>query len=187
MRLEILTEEKSMEVFLRGLLPRILPTDVALDDNCFIHSHEGKSHLLKSIPKKMRAYPHFDDDVRVLIIHDQDSNDCMKLKKKISDLCSPNIRCMVRIACIELENWYLGDFDAIAKIFVDVKPEKLKRKAKYRFTDKLTGSEEMKHISKNRFTKIQTARDMSKIIDPENNTSQSFNHFIKGLKKLIHS
>ena len=34
--IEILTEEPSMEYFLRGILPRILPDDFMIDVNCFI-------------------------------------------------------------------------------------------------------------------------------------------------------
>jgi hypothetical protein len=53
--IEILTEELSMEELLRGLLPKILPPDYAVDVNCFIRSHEGKSDLQKSVPRKLRA------------------------------------------------------------------------------------------------------------------------------------
>ncbi|MDX2282334.1 MAG: hypothetical protein NW218_22275 [Saprospiraceae bacterium] len=78
--IEILTEEPSMENFLRGILPHVLPEDYQVDVNCFIRPHEGKSDLKKSIPKKFKAYPNFGYPVKVLIIHDQDSNDCVQLK-----------------------------------------------------------------------------------------------------------
>jgi len=68
--LEILVEEKSMEIFLEKLLPKILPNSFILNQNCFIRVHEGKSHLLKSIPKKAKAYQRFFWPVRMLIIHD---------------------------------------------------------------------------------------------------------------------
>ncbi|MCK9452185.1 MAG: DUF4276 family protein [Bacteroidales bacterium] len=184
MRLEILTEEKSMEVFLRGLLPRILLDTFVLDSNCFIHSHEGKSHLVKSIPRKMKAYPKFPEEVRVLIIHDQDSNDCIKLKNKLTKLCSAELHCLVRIACRELENWYLGDFKAIECVFPEVNAAKYLGKAKYRTADRLTGAEEIKKLSKE-FSKTQTAREIGKVIDFKNNKSVSFNHFISGLQKLL--
>lgn len=47
-RMEILVEDYSMEVFLKGLLPRILPEDFELGRNCFIYPHEGKSDLKKA-------------------------------------------------------------------------------------------------------------------------------------------
>ena len=184
MRLEILTEERSMEVFLRGLLPRILPEGFILDSNCFIRTHEGKSHLVKSIPKKMKAYPRFPEEVRVLIIHDQDSNDCIQLKGRLTQLCSSAFPCLVRIACRELENWYLGDFEAIERVFPEIKAVNYSGRAKYRITDRLTGSEELKNLTK-RFSKTQTAQEIGQYIDFENNKSVSFNHFITGLQKLL--
>lgn len=184
MRLEILTEEKSMEVFLRGLLPRILSPEIVLDQNCFVHSHEGKSHLVKSIPRKMKAYHHFPDEVRVLIIHDQDSNDCVELKNSLKGLCDNGLPHLIRIACKELENWYLGDFYALENVFPKIKAEKYTRKAKYRIPDKLNGAEELRLLI-SEFSKIQTAREMCKYINIERNKSKSFNHFIRGLQKLI--
>ena len=56
---EILTEEPSMENFLRGTLPHILPLGYVLDQNCFIRPHEGKSHLKKSIPRKVKAFVNY--------------------------------------------------------------------------------------------------------------------------------
>ena len=184
MRLEILTEEKSMEVFLRGFLPRILPAGIVLDQNCFIHSHEGKSDLVKSIPKKMKADPHFTEEVRVLIIHDHDSNSCVVLKESLEKLCSNEVHHLVRIACRELENWYLGDFDALENVFPEIRAEKYARKAKYRFPDRLNGAEELRLLT-TKFSKIQTAREICKYIDTERNKSISFNHLVSGLQKLL--
>ena len=41
-RVEILVEEPSMQVFLRGLLPIVLPEGFALDFNCFIRPHQAQ-------------------------------------------------------------------------------------------------------------------------------------------------
>lgn len=183
--IEILTEEPSMEYFLRGLLPRILPDDYAVDVNCFIRPHEGKSDLKKSIPKKIKAYPRYGYPVKVLIIHDQDSNDCVLLKKSLSDLMvGSQTPTVIRIACRELENWYLGDFDSIESLFPSVKADQLKHKAKYRNPDNLTGSDEMEKLSKD-FSKTGTARLMGTIIEIPNNNSPSFGQFVSGLSKLI--
>lgn len=183
--IEILTEEPSMEYFLRGLLPRILPDDYAIDVNCFIRPHEGKSDLRRSIPKKIKAYPRYGYPVKVLIIHDQDSNDCVVLKKSLSDLIvGSSIPTVIRIACRELENWYLGDFHSLESLFPTIKANQLKQKAKYRNPDNLTGSNEMEQFSKN-FSKTGTARSMGPIIEIENNSSPSFRQFVSGISKLI--
>lgn len=184
--LEILTEEISMELFLRELLPKILPAGYKLDENCFIRPHEGKSHLLKSLTKKMKAYPRYPYPVKVLIVQDQDSNDCVELKKKLLDYCSlsPEIPSLVRIACKELENWYLGDLSAIEQVYPDSKATKFLEKAKFRNPDKLTGSQELKALSST-FTKMQAAREIPQKMDIKSNKSPSFNQFVTGIQKLL--
>lgn len=184
--IEILTEEPSMENFLRVILPKILPDDYQLDVNCFIHPHEGKSHLKKSIPRKIRAYPRYGYPVKVLIIHDQDSNDCVKLKNELIGLCDSNIEIpvIIRIACRELENWYLGDMYAIEAVYPETKASKLIEKAKYRNPDAVFGSFELERLTRN-FSKSHASREIPKYMETDNNNSASFNHFVSGLDKLI--
>src|SRR6218665_2275558 len=209
--IEILTEEPSMESFLREVLPQVLPADYQLDINCFIRPHEGKSSLQKSIPRKIKAFSNYGYQVKVLIIHDQDSNDCKILKNDLSKLCeSTNIPVVIRIACRELENWYLGDMQAIEKVYPESKatslPRKqnyriqekefglhelkkrkrnfLTRKAKYRNPDKVFGAHELKKMTSN-FSKTRASREIPKHMIISSNNSPSFNHFLTGLTKLI--
>jgi hypothetical protein len=183
--IEILTEEASMEYFLRGLLPRILPEDYTIDVNCFIRPHEGKSDLQRSIPRKIKAYGRYGYPVKVLIVHDQDSNDCLVLKNKLVDLTQgSNLPVVIRIACRELENWYLGDLKSLAKLYPDVKASQLEGKAKYRNSDRLSGSYELDQLTKT-FSKTGAARSIGSIIDIDLNRSISFQQFISGLNKLI--
>lgn len=184
--IEILTEEPSMENFLRVILPKILPNDYQLDINCFIHAHEGKSHLKKSIPRKIRAYPRYGYPVKVLIIHDQDSNDCVKLKNELLGLCNSivEIPVIIRIACRELENWYLGDMCAIEAVYPETKASKLIRKAKYRNPDTVFGAFELGQLTKN-FSKSHASREIPKYMNTDNNNSVSFNHFVAGVDKCF--
>lgn len=183
--IEILTEELSMEYFLRGLLPRILPEDYVLGENCFIRPHEGKSDLKKAIPIKMKAYQRFGYPVKVLIVHDQDSNDCILLKNSLADLAqSSSVPVLVRIACRELENWYLGDFMALEQVYPEIKADKFMAKAKFRYPDNLHASQELKLLS-NRFGKTNAANALGAIISVDKNTSPSFQHLISGVFKLI--
>lgn len=183
--IEILVEEASMQHFLEGVLPRILSNRWVLGKNCFIRPHKGKQHLKKSIPRKVRAYKNnYPDSVRLLIIQDQDSNDCKRLKKEIQDIVQkedPQIPLLVRIACLELENWYLGDFSAIAKVYSRVKPEQYHNKAKFRNPDKLNGAQEMHQLSRE-FQKGGCARKIGEYIDLENNKSSSFKCFVSGIR-----
>jgi uncharacterized membrane protein YheB (UPF0754 family) len=185
-QLEILTEEPSMENFLREILPKILPFDYELDVNCFIHPHEGKSSLQKSIPKKVKAYPHYPNKVKLLIVHDQVSNNCKKLKKELLKLCSPHEskHVLVRIACKELENWYLGDLQAIQRVYPESKANKLAGKAIYRDPDKVQGSRELEKMTKN-FSKSYASREIPKVMNIMSNTSKSFNHLITGINKIL--
>lgn len=103
--IEILTEEESMMYFLKGLLPRILPEHFQYKENYFIRPHNGKSDLIRSLPYKIRAYNSYPRPIRIVIIHDQDSNDCQKLKKVISDVLvreNNQLPYLIRIACREL-------------------------------------------------------------------------------------
>lgn len=185
--LEILVEELSMEYFLRDLLPDVLPEGFILDENCFIRPHQGKSHLLKSLPKKTRAYKRFPWPVNLIIIHDQDSNDCKILKEKLIQVVrqhNESIPLLVRIACKELENWYLGDLYAVEKLYPSSNASKLSNKSKFRNSDLLNGTEEMDKLSSS-FTKTSCAREIFHFMDIDNNKSISFQNLIKGLEKFL--
>ncbi len=184
--IEILTEELSMAIFLEQFLPFILPHDYRVNENCFVRPHEGKSDLQKSIPKKMKQYPHFGYPVKVLIIHDQDSNDCVELKNALLELAATttNIPLVVRIACRELENWYLGDLKAVEALYPETRATSFIGKAKFRTPDNLGGAFELEKMTK-RFSKTQAARDIPKLMNIEANTSYSFQQFRIGLHKLL--
>lgn len=183
-RLEILTEEISMENFLRGLLPRILPADYYLDVNCFIRPHEGKDHLRKSLPRKLKAYQYFGYPVKVLVVHDQDSNDCRSLKDELSGLCSGPVNTQVRIVCRELESWYFGDLNALERVYPDLIRLPIRGRAKYRVPDALFGAQELGRLTTN-FTKSHASRQMGELIDIHSCTSESFQHFVSGLLKFL--
>ncbi len=132
----------------------------------------------------MRAYPNFPKRVRVFIIHDQDSNDCLELKNRILQECNAQIPTVVRIACLELENWYLGDLPGVELVYPKVNSAALQNKAKYRNPDRLAGSEEMKNLTKD-FSKIGAAKKMGTVINFDTNRSVSFNQFVSGFHKLM--
>jgi len=182
--IEILTEEPSMEHFLRGILPNVLPNDYKIDINCFIRAHRGKSDLKKSLPRKMQAYSRYGYPVKVLIIHDQDSNDCKNLKNELIESCGNTaIPFIVRIACKELENWYLGQLAAIESVYPETRASSLVNKPKYRNPDLLNGADELNRMTRN-FSKTQAAREISQYMDIDHNTSPSFNHTINAIRQL---
>lgn len=131
MKLIFLLEEKSMQVLLEIILPLILPPTVEFKTI----PHSGKSDLQASIPRKLNAWN--EPDVKFVIVHDQDSADCIKLKAKLINLCvSSGKTCLVRIACKELESWYFGDLLALSKAY-EKDFTKLSLKRKYKVPDSI--------------------------------------------------
>lgn len=80
--LVFMLEEISMKAVLETLLPLILPEGVTYD----IIKHEGKTNLERSIPRKMKAYGI--PNTKFIIVRDQDSHDCYKLKEYLLQLCT---------------------------------------------------------------------------------------------------
>ena len=189
MRIEFLLEEYSMKVFLESLLPRILPAEIKMNEHYFLRAHAGKSDLKKSIPKKISAFNNLNTQVGIVILQDQDSNDCILLKNELVSLCGVpqnNVKYLVRIVCRELEAWYLGDMDAIQKAYPKFVALKYKNKAKFRYPDDSNASDEIKKILPS-FQKVEGARKISPHIDIKANRSHSFHQFVNGLKNFIES
>lgn len=182
-----------MQSFLQSILPRILPPTYRLGENCFIRTHEGKADLQKSIPRKVRAYRNYPQPVRLLIIQDQDSNDCRKLKAQLNKLVrqeTVELPLLVRIACRELENWYLGDLPAVEQLYPASKASVLQNKARYHSPDNLHGSVEIARLTKRlhknakRFSKSDCARRIGRHMDLHNNRSASFRCFVSGIERF---
>jgi chromosomal replication initiation ATPase DnaA len=127
-----LVEDYSMRQFLDGILPRL-----GFDEHIFeIKHHRGKedliSHLDKIIPSLSKRAQ------QIIVIIDQDKQDCVALKNEIKEkmawcFCEYKIR----IACYELEAWFLGDMAAIAKCSPRFKARSFQGKKKYRDVDNI--------------------------------------------------
>lgn len=178
-----------MEIFLRGVLPRILPDEYTLDVNCRIVTYNGKQDLKKRIPIVLRSYRHRIEPTKFIVLHDQDSADCVRLKAQLISIIESHISgfdFLVRIVCRELENWYLGDMNAIEAVYPESNASRMIQKSKFRNPDNVHGSDEMKRLSIN-FAKMDGARRLSELIDIERNTSPSFQNFRKGIGFLTGS
>lgn len=119
-----------MKTLLDALLPRIFP---GLPFLCV--PHEGKQDLDRSIPRKLKAWR--EPGVRFIVVRDNDGQDCVALKRRLVTLCRDAGRedTLVRIACQELEAWYLGEPRALAVAFGDDRLRTLAAKARYRDPD----------------------------------------------------
>lgn len=178
MRLIFMLEELSMKELLDGILPRILPESVSFQTI----PHGGKRELELSLPKKLRAWN--EPDVAFVVVHDQDSNDCVELKRKLQNICVMQGRqALIRIACRELEAWYWGDLAAVSEAYgVDLKP--LSEKSKYRDPDSIDHpKKELKRYIP-QMGQIEGARRIAPHMNLEGNTSHSFQVFVQGVKRL---
>ncbi len=181
--LVFLLEEPSMRELLNVLLPQLLPQNIEFK----LITHKGKQHLEKSIPNRLRQWktPH----TYFIVVRDQNSDDCVKLKQRLKHLCQQAGRTdtLIRIVCHELEAWFLGDLAAVEKAFQIKRLAKQQEKKKFRNPDHLTNaSQELDRLVKN-YEKLSGAIAIAPHLNLINNRSHSFQVFIKGVQKLAQS
>lgn len=179
--LVFLLEEPSAQDALEGILPRILPNGVNVQYLVF----EGKQDLERRMGRRMRAW--LQPDARFIVLRDQDSGDCRKIKSNLTRLCREAGKpdALVRIACRELESWFVGDLAAVSKAFLLPKLPEQQRKAIYRDPDALVNpvSELRKFIPT--YQKRDGARRIGSHLSVEENCSRSFVVFVDGVRGLI--
>ena len=181
-RMVFLLEERSMKTLLEGMLPRFFP-----ELNFICIPHEGKQDLEKSIPRKLRAW--HEPGVRFVVVRDNDGGDCHRLKERLVTLCSeagrPDV--LVRIACQELEAWYLGEPAAIAEAFGENKMRGKGKKSRYRDPDAIRQpSREILRLVP-AFQKISGARRMASYLSRNGNVSKSFQVMMDGVESMFAS
>ena len=127
--------------------------------------------------------------MRFVVARDQDSADCRQVKAKLADLCRNAGRAdvLVRVACRELEAWYIGDPEALVQAFPET-PRRLLRelnRARYRNPDTVVRPSETIAGQIPQFQKRSGARRMADHLSRENR-SRSFQVFLEGVERLHH-
>jgi len=181
-RLVFLLEEPSMKEFLNGFLPRLIP-----DLRYLCIPHEGKSDLEGSMRKKLRGW--HEPDVHFFVVRDNDGADCAAIKERLSTICRDAFHpdTTIRVACQELEAWYLGHPDALAAAYDNSAISAALRKRKFREPDHLQSpSRELQRIVPG-FKKIDAARRMGTrmTLNPATSTSHSFRVFVAGVLAAV--
>lgn len=173
-------EEPSARAMLEGVIPRLLGDQITVRYVVF----EGKQDLEKRLPRRLRGWrnPH----ARFLVMRDQDSGDCHQIKRKLKSICEqagrPDV--LVRIACRELESFYLGDLNAVANTIGPPNLARQQNNARYRNPDRLSNAaQELKRIAK-AYHKLSGSRAIGLTLSLEQNRSESFNQLISGIRKL---
>ena len=176
-------EESSAQAMLEGLLPRLLPVEVVLRYIPF----EGKQDLEKQLVRRLRGYRN--PDARFIVVRDQDSNpDCKAVKARLVALCvqagKPNA--LVRIACRELESFYLADLAAVERGLGVVGIAKLQGKVKFRSPDYLgSPSKELAVLTQGRYQKVGGSRAIGVYLDLNNHRSDSFRNLVQGIRRQV--
>ena len=174
-------EEPSAKEMLQGVLPRILPDGVLTRYLVF----KGKQDLEKNLVKKLRGWQ--SPESVFVVMRDQDAGECETIKNNLLDLCrqSGKTDALVRIACRELESFYLGDLDAVEKGLALRGVAKLQENRKYRNPDILSKpSIELETLTKGIYQKISGSRAIGHYLAIGNNKSNSFNVLLEGIRKL---
>jgi hypothetical protein len=201
MHIEFLVEEYSAEAALTSILPRILEEDISY----VIHPFSGKTDLLSQLPNRLKGYRKWlPEDGRIVVLVDQDRADCRTLKAKLEEAAKKagfvtksdaqgrnKFEVINRLAIEELEAWFFGDPEALVQAYPRV-PATLRRKAQYRDPDAIVGGtwEALERVLKKSgyyscgMPKVETARNISKYMDPLRNSSKSFQVFRDALLEL---
>ena len=176
-----LLEESSAEVFLEQIIHRIV--DLERIKVTYV-TFQGKSDLSEKLVKKMRGW--CNREAKFIVMHDKDSNDCRNLKHDLVTKCKPTGRPFkVRIACTELESFFLGDLKAVEKAFNINKLALRQSEAKFRDPDKLANSsQELTKLTNQRYQKISGSREISKHLDFQVNKSASFRILVKTIEEF---
>lgn len=163
-------EEPSAQDFLMEIAPKLIPQSVHLHYWVF----EGKQDLEKQLGRKMRRW--LRPNTRFVVMRDQDSADCVAVKSRLRLLCVKAGRqdAIVRIACRELESFFIGDWHAVAEAYAQPRLALLSRQAKYRNPDVFgSPSRELSRLLPG-YQKRDGARRISQALDPSRNRSTSF-------------
>ena len=178
----LLEDKRSAEEMLKGLLPKIIPPDIKVRFIPF----EGKQDLEKQLVRKLRGYQN--DEARFIVMRDLDSNpDCHTVKDQLLEKCSEAGKAdvaLVRLACRELESFYLADLAAVEAGLGLSGLKKQQKNHKYRNPDYLSSpSSELKKLTRNLYQKGDGSRRIGAFLDPDNSRSDSFRNLVSGIRR----
>lgn len=181
--LVFLLEERSAKAMLESLLPRMLANDIHV--RCI--PFEGKQDLEKQLTRKIRLYQN--KEARFIVLRDLDSHpDCLAVKNNLLKLCADSGRaaqCVVRIACRELETFYLADLQAVEQALKINGLKKQQHSKKFREPDSLGNpSGELKKLTQQGYEKVACSREIGKYLNLENDRSPSFKNLISAILKM---
>jgi hypothetical protein len=181
-----LLEEPSAAEMLKGILPKILPDGAHREIQTEFKIFEGKQDLEKNITRTLKAW--LTPSCSFIIMRDQDSGDCFEVKNKLLRLCHAanrnDISVLVRIACRELESFYLGDLEAVERGIGLSGLASLQKKKKYREPDRLSSpSTILERLVHGKYAHISGSRAIAPYLTIDKNRSRSFKALVAGIQR----
>lgn len=174
-------EEESARALLERICPILIPPASRVHSRFIVF--EGKQDLEKQLVKKLRNY--LNPRARFIVMRDQDRTDCRRTKKSLAALCARAGRpeTVVRIACRELEAFYLGDLRAVELGLGIAGLGGKQDKAKFRDPDQLSSpSRELQKLTSNRYQKVAGSRAIAPHLNLNAPRSRSFHHLIDTIR-----
>jgi hypothetical protein len=174
-------EERSAQVMLEGFLPKLIPDAIPVRFVVF----EGKQDLERQMVRRMRGYRM--PNARFVVLRDKDSEDCREVKSRLATKCkeASHPASLVRVACHELESWYLGDLAAVEAGLGVRGLVKLQHKPPYNAPDDVPNPARKLQSIAPTYQKIGGSRAIGPHLDPGGKRSTSFAIFVAGMNKLV--
>jgi len=174
-------EEESARALLTTLVPRLIPAQSLIYPRYVVF--EGKQDLDRHLERKLRGY--LNPNAHFVVLRDQDRADCRDVKSALVTTCKNAGRpdAIVRVACRELEAFYLGDLRSV-EVGLGVKGLSLRqKKAKFRDPDRLhSPSLELEKLTNKRYQKVAGSRAIAPHLDVETSYSRSFHHLVQAIR-----
>ncbi len=173
-------EEPSAEAMLEGFLFKVLPKNWSY--RCVVF--EGKQDLESHLVRRLRGY--CVPGAKFVILRDKDVGDCKVIKKRLIQKCKEAGRqdVLVRIACHELESWYLADLSAVQRGLGLSNLLQYSNQRKFVSPDQYPHpAERLQRIAPS-YQKVGGSRSIGPYLDPNNTRSHSFSVFVSGLRRL---
>lgn len=185
--LVFLLEEESARALLERLVQRIAGEGWA--HRCRFIVFEGKSDLDLQLERKLSGYRN--PDARFIVLRDQDRGDCKAIKAGLLHRCKQSGRSSsttVRIACRELESFYIGDLRAVELGLQLSGLQKHQNQTKYRAPDSLPSpSTELERLTKGRYHKVAGSRAIAEHLNLDQPRSRSFAHLLDAIRRATES
>lgn len=181
--LVFIVEERSKEAFLRAFLPRI-----GVPDDIVVHYQTGGGHsdfrnLVRAVLHEWRT-----PGARFIVLCDQDQSDCVERKQELLALIPERQRrsTTTRIVCDELESWYVGEPAVLEQVLPELGPVAAVPELRGRPDAIARPSHRIaRRLGWKKLKKVALASEVGALIDPDANTSHSFNLFVRTVRGII--